>query len=154
MPGAVVNTKPDTGPGAARSPSLLSRVVPMLSQGNDLFGEQLARTAVTIDRALAVVLALEWLAGIALAVVVSPLTWAGAEYAVRVHVGAALLLGGAIALPPAFLAWIRPGTVLGRHLIAAAQILMAALFIHLTRGRLRSPFLILRSLGLHGTRPL
>jgi Protein kinase domain len=151
MAGTVVNTKPDTGPGAARSPSLLSRVVPMLSQGNDLFGEQLARTAVTIDRAFAVVLTLEWLAGIALAVVVSPLTWAGAESAVHVHVWAALLLGGAIALPPAFLAWVRPGTVLGRHLIAAAQILMAALFIHLTGGRIETHFLIFGSLAFLAT---
>jgi serine/threonine protein kinase len=151
MPGPAVTPKPRTDSLSARPPSLLSRVVPMLSQGNDLFTEQLARTAVTIDRAFAVVLTLEWLAGIVLALVVSPLTWAGAESAVHVHVWAALLLGGTIALPPAFLVWIRPGTVLGRHLIAAAQMLMAALYIHLTGGRIETHFLIFGSLAFLAT---
>src|SRR5262249_46586466 len=64
-------------PAAPPAPrSLLSRIVPKLSQANDLFQEQWHRIIAATDRAFAVVLGLEWLVGIALAVVVSPLAWA------------------------------------------------------------------------------
>ena len=72
----------------------------MLSRSNDLFLEQLAVTATTVDRTFAVVLAIEWLVGVALALVISPLAWEGAKSAIHVHVWAALLLGGVVALPP------------------------------------------------------
>jgi serine/threonine protein kinase len=127
--------------------SLLNRIVPKLSHGDDLFREQLARTAATIDRAFAVVLVAEWLIGIVLALVVSPLTWAGPQSSVHIHVWAALALGGIVALPPAALAWFRPGHAWTRHTIAAAQMLTAALWIHLTGGRIETHFMIFGSLA-------
>ena len=119
----------------------------MLSRSNDLFLEQLAVTATTVDRAFAVVLAIEWLVGVALALVISPLAWEGAKSAIHVHVWAALLLGGGIALPPAILAWLRSGQVWTRHLIAVSQMLMSALYIHLTGGRIETHFMIFGSLA-------
>ena len=141
--------KPDpaTEAAAVNPRSLLRRVVPKPSRSDDLFGEQLAVTATTVDRAFAVVLALEWLVGVALSLVVSPLAWEGAKSAIHVHVWAAFLLGGVVALPPAILAWLRPGQVWTRHLIAASQMLMAALYIHLTGGRIETHFMIFGSLA-------
>jgi serine/threonine protein kinase len=62
-------------------------------------------------------------------------------------VWAALVLGGIVALPPAALAWFRPGQARTRHTVAAAQMLMAALWIHLTRGRIETHFMIFGSLA-------
>jgi hypothetical protein len=127
--------------------SLLSRIVPKLSQGNDLFQEQWDRIIAATDRAFAIVLGLEWVVGIALAVVVSPLAWAGSRFSVHEHVWAALFLGGVIALPPAVVAWYHAGRPLTRQLVAVAQILMAALYIHLTGGRIETHFMIFGSLA-------
>ena len=94
------------------------------------------------DRAFAVVLVLEWLVGVVLALVVSPWAWAGATATVHLHVWAALVLGAAIALPPAVAAWLAPGRRRIRHWIAAAQMLMTALYIHLTGGRIETHFMV------------
>jgi tRNA A-37 threonylcarbamoyl transferase component Bud32 len=137
--------KPETTQAKGRS--LLSRIVPKLSQVDDLYREQLAQTASMADRAFAVVLVLEWLVGIVLALVVTPLAWAGATATVHLHVWAALILGGAIALPPAAAAWLDPGRARVRHWIAAAQMLMTALYIHLTGGRIETHFMVFGSLA-------
>jgi hypothetical protein len=142
-----MNPPPATESSEAPTRSLLSRIVPKLSQADDLFREQLAQTATMVDRAFAIVLAVEWLVGIALAVVVSPWAWEGTRATIHVHVWAALLLGGAIALPPAALAWFQPGRSRTRHLIAAAQMLLAALYIHLTGGRIETHFMVFGSLA-------
>ncbi|HMF12551.1 MAG TPA: serine/threonine-protein kinase, partial [Gemmataceae bacterium] len=147
MSGTAVKLAPATEVAAVNPRSFLSRVVPILSRSNDLFLEQLAMTATTVDRAFAVVLVLEWVVGVALALVVSPLAWEGAKSAIHIHVWAALLLGGIIALPPAILAWLRSGQVWTRHLIAGSQMLMAALYIHLTGGRIETHFMIFGSLA-------
>jgi tRNA A-37 threonylcarbamoyl transferase component Bud32 len=127
--------------------SLRSRIIPKRSQGSDLFREQWARIIAATDRGFAVVLGVEWVVGIALAVFVSPLAWAGTRYSIHEHVWAALFLGGTIALPPALIAWFSPGRIYGRQLVAIAQILMAALYIHLTGGRIETHFMIFGSLA-------
>jgi hypothetical protein len=147
MSGTAMNPEPATEPAAVKPRSFLSRVVPMLSRPDDLFLEQLAMTAATVDRAFAVVLVIEWLVGVALSLVVSPLAWEGAKSTIHVHVWAALLLGGVIALPTAILAWLRSGQGWTRHLIAVSQTLMAALYIHLTGGRIETHFMIFGSLA-------
>jgi tRNA A-37 threonylcarbamoyl transferase component Bud32 len=137
--------KPESSQATGRS--FLSRIVPKLGQTDELFREQLAQTASMADRAFAVVLVLEWLVGIVLALVVSPWAWAGATATVHIHVWAALILGAAIALPPATTAWLTPGRRWVRHWIAAAQMLMAALYIHLTGGRIETHFMVFGSLA-------
>jgi tRNA A-37 threonylcarbamoyl transferase component Bud32 len=125
----------------------LNRIIPKLSQADDLFREQLAQTASMADRAFAVVLVLQWLVGVVLALVVSPWAWAGTTATVHIHVWAALILGGAIALPPAAAAWLGPGRRWIRHWIAGAEMLMAALYIHLTAGRIETHFMVFGSLA-------
>ncbi len=99
------------------------------------------------DRLFAGLLLLQWLAGIGAAYWISPRTWTGSESQVHIHVWAALLLGGIIALPPALLAWWRPGETITRHAIAIAQMLASALLIHLTGGRIETHFHVFGSLA-------
>ena len=100
------------------------------------------------DHLFAVLLILEWLAAIVVAVLISPLAWAGDESWVHIHVWAALILGGAIVSFPVCLAIIRPGQTLTRHVVAAAQMLLGALLIHLTGGRIETHFHVFGSLAL------
>jgi signal transduction histidine kinase len=90
----------------------------------------------------------QWLAGIAFALLVAPRTWSGAESRIHVHVWAAVILGGAVSLFPAALALRRPGEAATRYTIAVAQMLMSALLIHLTGGRIETHFHVFGSLAI------
>ena len=89
----------------------------------------------------------QWLAGIIIAVIVSPRTWAGQNSSIHLHVWAAIFLGGAISSFPIALALTRPGTAFTRHTIAVAQMLFSGLLIHLTGGRIETHFHVFGSLA-------
>ena len=99
------------------------------------------------DRLFAHLMAAQWAAGIVFAVWVSPRAWAGSTSDIHVHVWAAVLLGGAISAFPALLAVFRPGYASTRYVIATAQMLMSALLIHLTGGRIETHFHVFGSLA-------
>ena len=100
-----------------------------------------------IDRLFAVLLVIQYLAGIAGALFVSPYAWAGKERVLHMHVWVAIVAGAGIALLPILLAIFRPGTRLTRHVIAASQMLSSALLIHLTGGRIETHFHVFGSLA-------
>lgn len=99
------------------------------------------------DQLFSRLMIVQWLAGIAAALWISPRTWIGDSSQVHVHVWAALLLGGAITAFPVWLAHKQPGLALTRHVIAAAQMLTSALLIHLTGGRIETHFHVFGSLA-------
>jgi two-component system, sensor histidine kinase and response regulator len=99
------------------------------------------------DRMFAGLLALQWLTGIGVALWITPLTWIGATSSIHVHVLAAIFLGGAIAAFPILLVFLRPGQAITRHVIAIAQMLVSALLIHLTGGRIETHFHVFGSLA-------
>jgi PAS domain S-box-containing protein len=99
------------------------------------------------DRMFAGLLVFQWVAGLAVARWISPLTWAGAESRAHAHVWAASLIGGAILSLPLWLAFNRAGTQLTRHVIAIAQMLSSALLIHLSGGRIETHFHVFGSLA-------
>jgi len=100
-----------------------------------------------VDRMFAVLLAIQYLAGIIAAMVVSPYAWAGKERVLHMHVWVAIIGGAGIAVLPILLAIFRPGTTLTRHVIAASQMLSSALLIHLTGGRIETHFHVFGSLA-------
>jgi PAS domain S-box-containing protein len=99
------------------------------------------------DRMFAGLMALQWLAGVAAALWVSPKTWAGTTSHTHPHVWAAVFLGGAISSLPIMLAVIRPGHATTRYTVAVGQMLMGALLIHLTGGRIETHFHVFGSLA-------
>ncbi len=109
--------------------------------------EQLLARRKRIDRMFAVLLVVQYLAGIAGALWVSPFAWAGKERVLHMHVWVAILGGAGIIILPILLAIFRPGTVLTRHVIAASQMLSSALLIHLTGGRIETHFHVFGSLA-------
>ncbi|MGB8169640.1 MAG: PAS domain S-box protein, partial [Chthoniobacteraceae bacterium] len=99
------------------------------------------------DRLFADLMVLQWLAGIAAALWISPKTWLGAQSQTHPHLWAAIFLGGVIAIFPILLVRSRPGWVVTRHVIAIAQMLTSALLIHLTGGRIETHFHVFGSLA-------
>jgi len=99
------------------------------------------------DRVFGHLMWIQWLAGIVFSLVVAPRTWVGSTSEVHLHVWAAVLLGGAISIFPAVLAFTRPGKTSTRYIIAMAQMMMSALLIHLTGGRIETHFHVFGSLA-------
>jgi signal transduction histidine kinase len=128
----------------ARTPSspakVQARAAEILAQRQD---QVHART----DRWFAWLLAAEYVAAIVVALVVSPRTWVGETSYLHLHVIAAAVLGALVVSLPIALAWRRPGQKITRHTIAAAQMLMSALFIHLSGGRIETHFHVFGSLA-------
>ncbi|MBX3471440.1 MAG: response regulator [Planctomycetes bacterium] len=112
-----------------------------------LLADHQRAVATRVDRVFAALMALQWVAGIVAALVVTPRTWAGPRSAPHPHVLDALVLGGAIAALPIFLALRRPGEAFTRHVIAGMQMLASALLIHLSGGRIETHFHVFGSIA-------
>jgi two-component system sensor histidine kinase/response regulator len=100
-----------------------------------------------VDRLFAGLMLSQWVAGVIAAWVISPRAWEGATSHVHIHVWAALLFGGVITLFPVLLALVRPGELSTRYTIAVSQMLMSALLIHLSGGRIETHFHVFGSLA-------
>src|SRR5688572_20758796 len=127
-------------PAADRAGSTLARA-------SELFDEYQHDIHRRTDRMFAALMVLQWLMGIVFALWVSPLAWDGPVSRTHLHVWAAIVLGGIISLFPALLRLLRPGLPSTRYVIAVAQMLMGALLIHLTGGRIETHFHVFGSLA-------
>ena len=116
-------------------------------RSQELFAEHQHEIYRQTDRLFAGLMAFQWAAGVMFALWVSPLAWEGAVSRTHIHVWAAIVVGGIISLFPALLGVFRPGRTSTRFTIAVAQMLMGALLIHLTGGRIETHFHVFGSLA-------
>jgi signal transduction histidine kinase len=116
-------------------------------RADELFAQHQLEIHRRTDQLFAFLMVFQWIAGIVFAVWVSPLAWDGVVSRTHVHVWAAIVLGGAICLFPALLGALRAGEASTRYTIAVAQMLMGALLIHLTGGRIETHFHVFGSLA-------
>lgn len=117
------------------------------SRSEVLFCEDLRKLHARTDRMFAVLMGLQFFAGLIVANWISPLTWSGPLASSHVHLWAAFILGGVISAVPIGFALLRPGQVLTRHVIAVGQALSSALLIHLSGGRIETHFHVFGSLA-------
>jgi signal transduction histidine kinase len=99
------------------------------------------------DRLFGGLLMFEWAAATAIPWVRSPLAWDGGSSSLHPHIWTAFVLGGWIIALPIFLVLKFPGRQITRHVVAAGQILMSALLIHLGDGRIEMHFHVFGSLA-------
>ena len=114
----------------------------------EIFREMQAAVTRHTDHIFSRLMLCQWVAAVAAAALISPKTWAGSQSQLHIHVLAAVFLGGLITALPVFMALKHPGTVLTRHTVAVGQMLMSALLIHLTGGRIETHFHIFGSLAI------
>jgi two-component system sensor histidine kinase/response regulator len=112
-----------------------------------LFHESRQANYRRIDRLFAGLMCFQWVAGILAALIISPRAWEGSTSHVHLHVWAAVVLGGLITVFPVALALLRPGQEVTRYTIAVSQMMMSALLIHLTGGRIETHFHVFGSLA-------
>src|SRR5437870_7940017 len=103
-------------------------------RAEELFSEAIQTNYERTDKMFGVLMVVQWIAGIAAAYWISPLTWNGSNSETNPHVWAAIFLGGLITALPVLLIVISPGAPATRYMIAISQMLMGSLFIHLSGG--------------------
>src|SRR6185295_16243631 len=123
------------------------RKIPMNTRAAELFDHHQREICERTDHMFAVLMAVQWVGGIVAAYVISPQAWIGSSSQTHIHLWAALILGGAISSLPIALALVRPGQPSTRYTIAIGQMLMGALLIHLTGGRIETHFHVFGSLA-------
>lgn len=117
------------------------------ARAQEIFAQQQLSIWRRTDRLFACLMVIQWIGAILEALILSPLAWSGTQSQVHIHVWAAVILGGIITVFPVFLALTRPGYVVTRHVIALGQMLMSALLIHLSGGRIETHFHVFASLA-------
>jgi len=100
-----------------------------------------------IDQYFAWLMLLQWAVAIVIALWISPFAWAADVTYLHPHLVLAILYGGALTLLPVILIRIAPGERSTRFTIAVTQMLMSALLIHLSGGRIETHFHIFGSLA-------
>jgi uncharacterized membrane protein YdcZ (DUF606 family) len=120
----------------------------IVARTQERFERYRQRTLASTDRLFAGLLLGQWLVAIVVALVYSPYAWAGKTKVVHFHVWIAIGLGAAIISLPIALAMKQAGRTLTRHVIACAQMLMGALLIHLSGGRIETHFHVFGSLAI------
>src|SRR3954470_18145418 len=115
-------------------------------RAEELFQQHRRQIFHDTDKLFARLMLFQWVACIVIALVVSPRTWDGEVSQIHIHVWAAILIGGAISLFPVWMTRVWPGTFATRNVIAVAQMLMSALLIALTGGRIETHFHVFGSL--------
>ena len=131
-----------------RSPQTNNQVAASVNvRAGELFAASTHDIHKRTDRLFAGLMGLQWIGGILFALWVSPLAWSGSTSRTHLHVWAAVVLGGLISVFPALLGLLRPGQLATRYTIATAQMLMGALLIHLTGGRIETHFHVFGSLA-------
>jgi hypothetical protein len=119
----------------------------IVARADERFASRRQRVFAESDRLFGWLMIGQWGFAVLLALLVSPSGWTGKTQGVNVHLPMALVLGGALASLPAYLAFTRPGEPLTRHVIAFSQMLWSALLIHLTGGRIETHFHVFGSLA-------
>ncbi len=116
-------------------------------RAEDIYRQQRFESSQRVDRSFGILMLFQWLACVAAALWFSPKTWEGTVSGTHLHVWIAWLIGGAITCLPVIMIATRPGETVTKHVVAVGQMLMSALLIHVTGGRIETHFHIFGSLA-------
>ncbi|MEX2670884.1 MAG: response regulator [Phycisphaeraceae bacterium] len=114
----------------------------------DLFQSHRQSILTSTDRMFTPLLILHYLAGVGLALWLTPRTWIGESSQTHIHVIAAVVLNLLVVAPAVLLTIFRPGWFLTRHVTVAVLMFQSALLIHLTGGRIETHFHVFATLAL------
>lgn len=115
-------------------------------RAKELFRQQWHENLLKTDRLFARLMLVQWFAAVVMALTIAPRTWSGQTSQINLHVWAAFLVGGVITIFPVWMTRAWPGAFATRQVIGVAQMLMSALLIDLTGGRIETHFHVFGSL--------
>ncbi len=104
--------------------------------------------ATRVSRVMGYLLITQWLVLVIIAFAYTPLTWVGGTAKPHMHVYLSIILGGMVTLFPAYLAFRHSRIPSTRLIVAAGQLLVSTILIHLVGGRIEGHFHIFASLAI------
>ncbi len=107
----------------------------------------LHEVAMRTDKLFAVLMFAQAVGAVAVALLVTPQTWAGASASIHVHAWIAAAIGLSLSTLVYALTWSDPGRKSNAYVITIAQAIMSCLLIHLSGGRIETHFHIFGSLA-------
>ncbi|MEQ9823308.1 MAG: methyl-accepting chemotaxis protein [Puniceicoccaceae bacterium] len=113
-----------------------------------IFNHIQIETAKRVSRVMGYLLLFQWVVLILVALAYTPLTWVGSASKPHMHVYLSILLGGLVTLFPTYLAFFHAERYATRLVVAAGQLLVSSLLIHLVGGRIEGHFHIFASLAI------
>ncbi len=113
----------------------------------ELFSSSLQAQQRMTNRLFFGLFVLQWVAGVLFAVWRTPLTWEGSQPSIHFHVWVAAVFGAVVAGFPLLLISRYPDLALTRHATAVAQMLVGALLIDISGGRIETHFHVFGSLA-------
>lgn len=113
----------------------------------ELFKEQQQNIISYADRLISRLMVLQWLFAVALAYWLSPKVFSAVS-SQHTNFWVAILPGGVITAWPVLMTRLYPGQALTRHSVAVGQMLMSALLICITGGRIETHFHVFGSLAI------
>lgn len=99
------------------------------------------------DKVFAILFFFQFIFGICIAYMSSPLSWTGGVSSIHIHVYTAVFLGALIAFAPIVMIIRNPGRDLNQWAVTFSQTMFSILLIHLTDGRIETHFHIFVSLA-------
>lgn len=113
----------------------------------EIFNKLKADHTYRTDRLFIPLLIFEWIVCLAMAHIISPRVWSGAESQIHIHLIVAYIIGGGASLVPLFMILRKPGDIWNKYYVTISQFIFSVLFIHFTGGRIESHFFIFGSLA-------
>jgi PAS domain S-box-containing protein len=131
-----------------QSPTTPDTISPeVAARSREIFDERRRKHHCKTDRNFSVLMICQWVAALFYTLLVSPRTWDGDSSTLHPHVWLVLFFGGAVTGLPVALAYMMPGSIGTRHVIAVSQALMSSLLIHISGGRIETHFHVFGSLA-------
>jgi PAS domain S-box-containing protein len=119
----------------------------MLERAAQLKADHLDRIRRSTDRLFLWLTVLEFVGGVTVAYLLSPKTYTGPQASIHPHVVFAFVIGALISAPMIYAIKAWPGEYRTRTIIAVCQMLMSALLIHVSGGRIETHFHVFGTLA-------
>ncbi|HEU0119156.1 MAG TPA: response regulator [Bryobacteraceae bacterium] len=121
--------------------------LPPPGRAGDFFRQTLEGLQRRVGNLFFHLLLIQYAAAVLVSLVTAPLAWEASRSNIHFHVWFAVFFGGLTTSLPVYLIRTRPTATLTRHVVAAGQMLMGALLIHITGGRIETHFHVFGSLA-------
>ena len=119
----------------------------MQARLKQLVEQSTAKNHQTVNEMFVWLMVVQYVAGIVLAIWITPFTWVANTSYLHLHVWLSVIFGGVLSGFPIYFARVFPNATATRHMMAISQAAWSALLIHLTGGRIETHFHIFASLA-------
>jgi methyl-accepting chemotaxis protein len=118
------------------------------ARGSEIFFSQTLANAKRTDGIIFFLMVFQWLFAVVLAYFTTPLVWNGSQSSLHPHLMMAIVWGGVCSFIAGIFFYNFRGSLITRHVMAILQMVMGAILIDVTGGRIETHFHVFGSLAI------